>query len=214
MGKRFFDLVLVFLALPMIVPVLVVVAVLVRWRLGSPVLFRQTRAGKGGRPFEIVKFRSMGDARDAQGRPLPDEERLTRFGRALRASSLDELPELWNVLKGEMSLVGPRPLLMDYLERYTPEQARRHEVLPGLTGLAQIKGRNALGWEERFRWDVRYVEQRGLWLDLRILFATVWRVLCRDGISAAGEATMGEFRPDRKNATREPGRPNLSDPSR
>jgi lipopolysaccharide/colanic/teichoic acid biosynthesis glycosyltransferase len=195
--KRLFDLALVILSFPVWGPVMLVVALAVRVKLGSPVFFRQQRPGRGGKVFELVKFRSMLAANGPDGRPLPDAERLPPFGRALRASSLDELPELWNVLKGEMSLVGPRPLLVQYLPRYTPEQARRHEVRPGLTGLAQIKGRNAMTWEQKFAWDVRYVDERSLWLDIKILAATVWKVVRRDGISAAGEATMPEFNPQR-----------------
>jgi sugar transferase EpsL len=193
--KRIFDLVAVVLTAPLWAPLLALVAVLVRVNLGSPILFRQRRPGQGGRVFAIIKFRTMRDAYDRAGRALPDSERLTAFGRRLRASSLDELPELLNVLRGEMSLVGPRPLLVQYLERYTPRQARRHEVPPGLTGLAQINGRNALTWEAKFDWDVTYVETRSLWLDLRILLATVGKVLRRDGISAQGDATMPEFNP-------------------
>lgn len=174
-------------------PVLAAVAVAVRKNLGSPVLFRQQRAGKDGALFTLLKFRTMRDARDASGRPRPDAERLTSFGRWLRASSLDELPQLVNVLRGDMSLVGPRPLLPQYLPRYTREQARRHEVLPGLTGWAQIKGRNALSWEDKFALDVWYVDHWSLALDLRILLATVGKVLARSGVSAAGEATMAEF---------------------
>lgn len=174
-------------------PVLAAVAVAVRKNLGSPVLFRQQRAGKDGALFTLLKFRTMRDARDAGGRPRPDAERLTSFGRWLRASSLDELPQLVNVLRGDMSLVGPRPLLPQYLPRYTREQARRHEVMPGLTGWAQIKGRNALSWEDKFALDVWYVDHWSLALDLRILLATVGKVLARTGVSATGEATMSEF---------------------
>ncbi len=174
-------------------PVLAAVAVAVRKNLGSPVLFRQQRAGKDGALFTLLKFRTMRDARDASGRPRPDAERLTSFGRWLRASSLDELPQLVNVLRGDMSLVGPRPLLPQYLPRYTREQARRHEVLPGLTGWAQIKGRNTLSWEDKFALDVWYVDHWSLALDVRILLATVGKVLARSGVSAAGEATMSEF---------------------
>ena len=194
MAKRIFDLLLLLLAAPVWVPVLLGVAVLVRLKLGSPVFFRQRRPGRHGFIFEMVKFRTMTDARDATGQLLPDAVRLTPFGRFLRSTSLDELPELWNVLKGEMSLVGPRPLLVQYLERYNPRQARRHEVPPGITGLAQVKGRNALSWEEKFEWDVRYVETCSLGLDLKILFLTVKAVLWRTGISAAGYATMPEFK--------------------
>lgn len=193
MAKRLSDLVLVLGTAPLWIPLLAVVAVLVRWKLGSPVLFRQKRPGRGGAIFEMVKFRTMRDDRDASGRLRPDEERLTAFGRWLRATSLDELPELWNVIRGEMSLVGPRPLLIEYLPRYTPRQARRHEVRPGITGLAQIKGRNALSWEEKFEWDVAYVERQSLWLDVEILLLTVRKVLIRDGISAPGAATMPKF---------------------
>lgn len=196
MVKRAFDLFLVLLTAPIWFPVIAVIAVLVRWKLGSPVFFRQRRPGRGGAIFEMVKFRTMTDARDAAGQLLPDAVRLTPFGRWLRATSLDELPELWNVLRGDMSLVGPRPLLVQYLERYSPRQARRHEVRPGLTGLAQVMGRNALSWDEKFEWDVRYVEQRSFWLDLKILALTVKAVLFRHGISAAGDATMPEFDPE------------------
>ena len=172
---------------------LLVLALLVGSRLGHPVLFRQRRPGLHGKPFEMVKFRTMTDARGPDGQLLPDAERLTRFGRLLRATSLDELPELWNVLKGDMSLVGPRPLLMEYLPLYSPEQARRHEVRPGITGWAQVNGRNALSWDAKFQLDVWYVEHRSLWLDIRILWLTVRKVLVREGISAAGEATMARF---------------------
>lgn len=202
--KRLFDLVAVVLSSPLWLPVLVVVALVVRIKLGSPVLFRQKRPGLNGRIFELVKFRSMTDATDAHGQLLPDAARLPRFGQALRASSLDELPELWNVLKGDMSLVGPRPLLVEYLPRYTPEQARRHEVRPGLTGLAQIKGRNALGWEDRFRWDVHYVDNHTLWLDVKILFSTLKKVFVRSGITADGEATMPAFNPRKPTSSPAP----------
>jgi sugar transferase EpsL len=191
--KRAFDAAAAAAALAVLSPVLAGVALGVGWKLGCPVLFRQTRPGLHGRPFEMVKFRTMTDARDANGHPLPDAERLPAFGRFLRSTSLDELPELWNVLRGDMSLVGPRPLLMEYLPLYTPEQARRQEVRPGITGWAQVNGRNALSWEEKFALDVWYIDNRSLWLDLRILAATVRQVLRRDGISAAGEATMPAF---------------------
>lgn len=161
--------------------------------MGRPVLFRQRRPGRGGRPFGMVKFRTMSDARDAEGRLLPDGERLTLVGRFLRATSLDELPELWNVLVGDMSLVGPRPLLMAYLDRYTPEQARRHDVKPGVTGWAQINGRNAISWDEKFALDTWYVDNRSLWLDMRILYATVMQVVRRKDINSAEAATMPEF---------------------
>jgi lipopolysaccharide/colanic/teichoic acid biosynthesis glycosyltransferase len=173
--------------------VLVLVSLFVRLKLGSPVLFCQQRPGLHGRPFMLLKFRTMTDARDAQGNLLPDAERLTAFGRFLRSTSLDELPELINVLRGEMSLVGPRPLLMEYLDRYTPEQLRRHESLPGITGWAQINGRNAIEWSQKFALDVWYVERQSLWLDLKIMLLTVWKIARREGISQPGHATMEEF---------------------
>ncbi len=191
--KRVFDMILVLGTAFLWVPILVGLAVLVRWKLGAPVFFRQPRPGLGGRIFELVKFRTMTNERDAHGQLLPDGKRLNPFGRWLRSSSLDELPELLNVLKGEMSLVGPRPLLVQYLGRYSPAQARRHEVLPGVTGWAQINGRNALSWEEKFKLDVWYVDHRSVWLDIRILFRTLSSVCNRRGISAPGEATMPEF---------------------
>jgi lipopolysaccharide/colanic/teichoic acid biosynthesis glycosyltransferase len=191
--KRLFDLFLVIVLAPVWVPVFAVVALLVRIKLGAPVLFRQQRPGWNGEIFELVKFRTMREANDSSGTPLPDAERLTDFGRRLRALSLDEVPELWNVLKGEMSLVGPRPLLVQYLPRYNARQARRHEVRPGLTGLAQVMGRNALTWDEKFEWDVRYVETRTFWLDLKILALTVKTVFFRQGISAKDNVTMPEF---------------------
>jgi lipopolysaccharide/colanic/teichoic acid biosynthesis glycosyltransferase len=191
--KRLFDLLLSFgLLLVLALPLLLLWG-LVRYKLGSPVLFRQVRPGLHGRPFMMVKFRTMTDERGTDGEMLPDAQRLTPFGRFLRATSLDELPELWNVLRGEMSLVGPRPLLMEYLPLYSPEQARRHEVRPGITGWAQVNGRNALSWEERFKLDIWYVDHRSLWLDLRILWLTVRKVIVREGISAQGEATMPRF---------------------
>jgi sugar transferase EpsL len=191
--KRLLDCLIALCALVVGAPLLALVALAVRLALGAPVLFRQQRPGLHGHPFTLVKFRTMRDAIDRDGVPLPDAVRLTRFGRFLRASSLDELPELWNVLRGDMSLVGPRPLLMEYLPRYTPEQARRHEVRPGITGWAQVNGRNALSWHERFRLDVWYVDHRSPWLDLRILFVTLWRVARRDGISEPGHATATPF---------------------
>lgn len=191
--KRFFDIVLACVALLLLGIPLLFLTWQVRRKLGSPAFFRQTRPGMHGRPFNMVKFRTMTDARGADGALLPDADRLTPFGRFLRASSLDELPELWNVLKGDMSLVGPRPLLMDYLPLYSAEQSRRHEVRPGITGWAQINGRNALSWDEKFKLDVWYVDNRSLWLDIKILWLTVRKVLVRDGISAAGEATMPRF---------------------
>ena len=193
MLKRFFDSVAAGVALLLLAPVLAVVAVLVRLNLGSPVLFCQLRPGLNGKPFRMVKFRTMRDAVDARGHALPDEQRLTRFGQFLRSASLDELPELWNVFTGDMSLVGPRPLLMEYLPLYSPEQARRHEARPGITGWAQVNGRNAISWEEKFGLDVWYVDNQSLWLDMKILFTTVKKVLVRDGISADGEATMTRF---------------------
>ncbi|WP_029215676.1 sugar transferase [Kallotenue papyrolyticum] len=193
-SKRLIDLAVSATALIVLAPVLALLAVLVRVRLGAPVLFRQQRPGLHGQPFTLYKFRTMTDARDAQGRLLPDAQRLTRFGRFLRSTSLDELPELFNVLKGEMSLVGPRPLLMEYLERYTPEQMRRHAVRPGITGWAQINGRNALSWEQKFALDVWYVDHQSLWLDLKILALTLWKIIKREGISQPGQATMEEFR--------------------
>lgn len=193
--KRCFDVAAVVVTAPIWLPVLAVLVLLVRIKLGSPVLFRQSRPGRGERIFELVKFRTMTDARDTAGNLLPDGDRLTAFGRWLRATSLDELPELWNVLRGDMSLVGPRPLLVRYLPRYSAEQRRRHEVAPGLTGWVQINGRNALSWEEKFALDVWYVENWSWWLDLKILFLTVWKVAGRRGISAPGDATMPEFMP-------------------
>ena len=191
--KRLFDITAVTLALLLLGLPLLVLAWQVRRKLGSPVLFRQVRPGLRGQPFEMVKFRTMTDARGPDGQLLPDAERLTAFGRFLRSSSLDELPELWNVLKGEMSLVGPRPLLMEYLPLYSREQARRHEVRPGITGWAQVNGRNALSWDDKFKLDVWYVDHRSLWLDIKILWLTVRKVVVREGISAAGEATMPRF---------------------
>jgi sugar transferase EpsL len=191
--KRAFDLIFTVLTAPFWVPLLLLVALLVRCRLGSPVLFRQQRPGYRGEPFLLIKFRSMTGGRDINGDLLPDSERLTAFGKWLRAASLDELPALFNVLRGEMSLVGPRPLLMQYLPRYTERQARRHEVKPGITGWAQINGRNAISWEQKFELDVWYVENHSLWVDLKILVLTAARVLRRDQISAPGSATMPEF---------------------
>ena len=191
--QRAFDLVISVTVSIMILPITLVIAAAVQLNIGGPVLFRQKRPGLHGKPFTMYKFRTMRDAVDARGNPLPDAERLTRFGRFLRSSSLDELPELYNVLRGEMSLVGPRPLLMEYLERYTPEQARRHEVRPGVTGWAQVNGRNAIGWEKKFELDVWYVDNRSLALDLKILCLTVFKVLKREGISAVNGATMSKF---------------------
>ena len=203
MLKRCFDLLLLLVAAPFWVPLLCVVAVLVRWKLGSPVLFCQDRPGVSGRLFRLTKFRTMTDARDAEGALLPDADRLPAFGKWLRASSLDELPELLNVLRGEMSLVGPRPLLPEYLPLYTDEQGRRHEVRPGITGWAQVQGRNAVDWEERFRMDVWYVDHRSRWLDVKVLWMTVWTVVRREGISAEGEATMPAFEGKQRMDTNE-----------
>lgn len=191
--KRLFDLTTTILGILLLALPLLCLTWLVRSKLGSPVFFTQVRPGMRGTPFKMVKFRSMTVACGPSGVLLPDAERITPFGRFLRASSLDELPELWNVLKGNMSLVGPRPLLMEYLPLYSPEQARRHEVRPGITGWAQVNGRNALSWEEKFALDVWYVDNRSLWLDIKILWLTVKKVLVREGISAAGEATMPRF---------------------
>jgi sugar transferase EpsL len=193
--KRLFDLTVALSALVLFAPALLLLALLERLKLGAPVLFSQQRPGLHGRIFTIWKFRTMTDARGSDGRLKPDAERLTALGRWLRSTSLDELPELWNVVRGDMSLVGPRPLLVSYLERYSQEQARRHEVRPGVTGWAQINGRNATDWAERLRLDVWYVDHCSFWLDLRILMKTVVLVFRREGISAPGEATMSEFRP-------------------
>ena len=193
MTKRLLDFTTALLGLIALALPLLALIWLIRRKLGSPVFFRQTRPGLHGQPFEMVKFRTMTDARGPDGALLPDADRLTPFGRFLRATSLDELPELWNVLKGDMSLVGPRPLLMEYLPLYSPAQARRHAVRPGVTGWAQVNGRNAISWEEKFALDVWYVDHQSLWLDMRILWLTVKKVLVREGISAAGEATMGKF---------------------
>ena len=191
--KRLLDIVVSIFALIVLSPLLLLLSAAVALALGRPVLFRQRRAGMHGRPFEIVKFRTMTDEVGTDGRMLPDDRRLTPFGRMLRASSLDELPELFNVLRGDMSLVGPRPLLLKYMERYSPEQARRHDVLPGLTGWAQVCGRNSVDWEDRLRLDVWYVDNRSLWLDARIVFKTFGVLLDRRGIAADGHATMPEF---------------------
>ncbi len=193
MLKRAFDIAASASALVVLSPVLAVTAHKVKKELGSPVLFRQTRPGLHGKPFEMIKFRTMKDATDKAGNALPDSERLTDFGKKLRASSLDELPELWNVLKGDMSLVGPRPLLMEYLPLYNAEQAKRHNVRPGVTGYAQVNGRNSLSWQDKFKLDIWYVEHQSLWLDMKILLKTVKKVIIKDGISAEGEATMTKF---------------------
>ena len=191
--KALADRVAALLALILLLPLLAVVALLVRLRLGSPVLFRQKRPGYRCKPFWLLKFRTMTNQRDANGELLPDAQRLTPFGRWLRSSSIDELPGLVNILRGEMSFIGPRPLLMQYLPLYSPEQARRHDVKPGFSGWAQINGRNAITWEEKFRLDVWYVDNQGFWLDLRIFVITIWKVLLREGISSPGEATMSCF---------------------
>jgi len=192
--KRIFDLVLTIPGLIVLSPLLLVIALLVRIKHGMPVIFRQIRPGYGGEPFNIYKFRSMTEARDSQGNLLPDTQRLTRLGRFLRITSIDELPELFNILRGEMSLVGPRPLLMQYLELYTPEQSRRHHVLPGITGWAQVNGRNALTWEDKFKLDVWYVDHWSLGLDIKILLLTIWKVLRREGISQPGYTTAEVFK--------------------
>ena len=193
MLKRLLDIVIASSALVLLSPVYAFVAYKVRKNLGSPVLFRQVRPGLNGKPFEMIKFRSMKDAVDPQGDSLPDSERLTPFGQMLRSSSLDEMPELWNVIKGEMSIVGPRPLLMEYLPLYNEQQAKRHNVRPGITGYAQVNGRNAISWEKKFELDTWYVENRSLWLDFKIMLKTVQKVLSKDDISAEGEATMSKF---------------------
>ena len=193
MIKRLFDITVATIALVVLSPVYALVAYKVKKNLGSPVLFRQTRPGQHGVPFEMIKFRSMNDAIDADGNPLPDSERLTVFGQSLRNSSLDELPELWNVIKGDMSLVGPRPLLMEYLPLYNQHQARRHNARPGVTGYAQVNGRNAIGWDEKFELDTWYVDHQSLWLDIKILFKTIKKVLVKEDVSADGEVTMSRF---------------------
>lgn len=193
MIKRLFDITAATTALVVLSPVYALTAYKVKNNLGSPVLFRQTRPGLHGKPFEMIKFRSMKDAVDADGNSLPDSERLTSFGKALRNSSLDELPELWNVIKGDMSLVGPRPLLMEYLPLYNEAQKRRHLVRPGITGYAQVNGRNAISWSEKFELDTWYIDNQSLWLDIKILLKTVKKVVIKDGISADGQATMSKF---------------------
>ncbi|AJF80037.1 bacterial sugar transferase family protein [Acinetobacter baumannii 25493_8] len=193
MLKRLLDIIIASVALILLSPLYFYVAYKVKKNLGSPVLFRQVRPGLHGKPFEMIKFRTMKDATDAQGNPLPDSERLTPFGKMLRSTSLDEMPELWNVIKGDMSIVGPRPLLMEYLPLYNKEQAKRHDVRPGMTGHAQVNGRNAIGWEEKFKLDTWYVENRSLWLDFKIMLQTVKKVIAKDDINEAGEATMSKF---------------------
>ena len=193
MLKRLLDIIIASTALLLLSPLYLLIAYKVKKNLGSPVLFRQVRPGLHGKPFEMIKFRTMRDAVDAQGNSLPDSERLTPFGKMLRATSLDEMPELWNVIKGDMSVVGPRPLLTEYLPLYSPEQAKRHNVRPGMTGHAQINGRNAISWEEKFKLDTWYVENQSTLLDFKIMFKTVHKVLAKDDISAEGEATMTKF---------------------
>ena len=193
MLKRLLDIVIASSALVLLSPVYALVAYKVKKNLGSPVLFRQLRPGLHGKPFEMVKFRTMKDALDLDGNPLPDSERLTAFGKMLRSSSLDEMPELWNVIKGDMSIVGPRPLLMEYLPLYNREQAKRHNVRPGITGHAQVNGRNAISWEKKFELDTWYVENQSLWLDFKIMLKTVKKVIAKDDISAEGEATTTKF---------------------
>ena len=193
MLKRILDVAIASTALVLLSPVYALVAYKVKKNLGSPVLFRQTRPGLYGQPFEMIKFRSMKDALDTAGNPLPDSERLTPFGKMLRATSLDEMPELWNVIKGDMSIVGPRPLLMEYLPLYNSEQAKRHEVRPGITGYAQVNGRNAISWEKKFELDTWYVNNQSFWLDFKIMLKTVKKVLAKDDISAEGDVTMHKF---------------------
>jgi len=192
--KRLFDLIFSFFALIILSPIMLAMAIFVRLFLGTPILFKQQRPGYKGRPFFIYKFRSMRDAVGRDGTPLPDSERLTRFGRLLRSLSLDELPEIFNILRGEMSFVGPRPLLMEYLPLYSPEQARRHDVVPGLTGWAQVNGRNALDWPTRFKLDVWYVDNWSFWLDVKIILMTAWKALAREGINQQGQATVEYFK--------------------
>jgi len=193
MLKRLLDIIIASIALILLSPLYAFVAYKVKKNLGSPVLFRQVRPGLHGKPFEMIKFRTMKDALDEQGNPLPDSERLTPFGKMLRSTSLDEMPELWNVIKGDMSVVGPRPLLMEYLPLYNKEQAKRHDVRPGMTGHAQVNGRNAISWEEKFKLDTWYVENQSIWLDFKIMLKTVQKVIAKDDISAEGEATMTRF---------------------
>ena len=193
MLKRILDITIASTALILLSPVYLIVAHKVKKNLGSPVLFRQVRPGLHGKPFEMIKFRTMKDALDAEGNPLPDSERLTPFGKMLRATSLDEMPELWNVIKGDMSIVGPRPLLMEYLPLYNEQQAKRHNVRPGITGYAQVNGRNAISWEKKFELDTWYVENQSLWLDFKIMLKTIKKVIAKDDISAEGEATMTKF---------------------
>lgn len=198
--KRLSDIFISLFGLVILSPVLLILAILIKYKLGSPILFKQVRPGKDGKPFEMIKFRSMRDAYDKDGNPLPDSERLTPFGKKLRSTSLDELPELWNVLKGEMSLVGPRPLLMEYLPLYNERQALRNSVKPGITGWAQVNGRNAISWEEKFELDAWYVENRSFWLDLKIILLTIKTVFIREGISSNEEVTMPKFTGSQKES--------------
>jgi lipopolysaccharide/colanic/teichoic acid biosynthesis glycosyltransferase len=196
--KRAFDIIISISLLVILMPLLILIVILVNWKIGCPIIFKQIRSGYKGQLFTIYKFRTMQDRQDSNGNMLPDAERLTSLGRFLRKLSLDELPELFNVLKGDMSLVGPRPLLPQYLERYSSEQIRRHEVKPGITGWAQINGRNAITWEEKFKLDVWYVDNWSLRLDIKIIFMTIWKIIKREGINQPGQATMDEFNPDKK----------------
>ena len=199
MLKRFLDIIIASIALVFLSPLYFYVAYKVRKNLGSPVIFRQVRPGLNGKPFEMVKFRTMTDERDKEGNLLPNEQRLPKFGKMLRATSLDEMPELWNVIKGDMSVVGPRPLLMDYLPLYNEDQAKRHKIRPGMTGYAQVNGRNSISWEEKFKLDTWYVENQSIWLDFKIMFQTVKKVLVKDGINQSEEVTMTRFKGNKKD---------------
>lgn len=199
MIKRILDIIIASIALVLLFPIYLYVAYKVRKNLGSPVIFRQVRPGLHGKPFEMIKFRTMTDERDAEGNLLPNEQRLLKFGKMLRATSLDEMPELWNVIKGDMSIVGPRPLLMDYLPLYNEEQAKRHNVRPGMTGYAQVNGRNAISWEKKFELDTWYVENQSIWLDFKIMFQTVKKVLVKEGINQSEEVTMTRFMGNKKD---------------
>jgi sugar transferase EpsL len=200
MSKRLFDIAVALVALVLLAPMMLVVALLIRWKLGSPVLFRQVRPGLGEKPFMMVKFRTMRDACDADGKPLADSQRITPYGRFLRATSLDELPELWNVLRGDMSLVGPRPLLMEYLGYYTEAESLRHSVRPGITGLAQVSGRNATTWNERLSHDIQYVKRRSFWLDLKILLKTLHQVFKREGVVVVPSERYRKLSDERRGA--------------
>ena len=199
MIKRILDIIIASIALVLLFPIYLYVAYKVRKNLGSPVVFRQIRPGLHGKPFEMIKFRTMTDERDAEGNLLPNEQRLSKFGKMLRATSLDEMPELWNVIKGDMSIVGPRPLLMDYLPLYNEEQAKRHNVRPGMTGYAQVNGRNSISWEEKFKLDTWYIENQSIWLDFKIMFQTVKKVLVKEGINQTEEVTMTRFMGNKKD---------------